>query len=74
MIPLCTTTRLPEPSVWGCAFSSVGRPWVAHRVWPMPMLPRSGRSRRSPSSTLIRPAARRIWRPSAPTTATPAES
>ena len=40
-----------------------GRPWVAQRVWPMPMRPSSGRSRRRPSSTLMRPAARRICSP-----------
>ena len=32
MIPLCTTTSVPEQSVWGWAFSSDGRPWVAQRV------------------------------------------
>ena len=37
-MPLWTTTRVPEPSRWGWAFSSVGRPWVAQRVWPMPKL------------------------------------
>ena len=39
MMPLWTTTSVPEPSVWGWALSSVGRPWVAQRVCPMPMCP-----------------------------------
>ncbi len=41
-MPLWTTTRVPEPSRWGWAFSSVGRPWVAQRVWPMPKVPCDG--------------------------------
>jgi hypothetical protein len=74
MMPLCTTTSSPDPSVCGCAFSSVGRPWVAQRVCPSPMEPSMGRSRRMPSRFLMRPAARRICRPSGPITAAPAES
>ena len=35
-MPLWTTTILPVQSRCGCAFSSVGRPCVAQRVWPMP--------------------------------------
>ena len=26
--------------MWGWAFLRVGAPWVAHRVWPTPALPR----------------------------------
>ncbi len=37
MMPLCTTATLPERC--GCALSSVGGPWVAQRVWPMPVAP-----------------------------------
>ena len=40
MMPLCTTAR--RSVAWGCAFVSVGRPCVAHRVWPMPIVPASG--------------------------------
>ena len=36
-MPLWTTTILPVQSVCGWAFSSVGRPCVAQRVWPMPV-------------------------------------
>ena len=35
-MPLCTTTMSPLQSRCGWAFSSVGRPCVAQRVWPMP--------------------------------------
>ena len=37
MIPLCTTATLPE--ICGCAFSSVGLPWVAQRVCAIPSEP-----------------------------------
>src|SRR3990172_6615394 len=33
------TTMSPQQSRCGCAFSSVGFPCVAHRVWPMPVVP-----------------------------------
>ena len=39
MMPLWTTTILPWQSWWGWAFSSLGRPWVAQRVWPIPKAP-----------------------------------
>ena len=41
-MPLCTTTIRPVQSRWGWAFSSVGRPCVAQRVWPMPKVPAMG--------------------------------
>jgi hypothetical protein len=37
MMPLCTTAS--RSVACGCALFSVGRPWVAQRVWPMPMVP-----------------------------------
>ena len=43
MIPLCTTASLSV--AWGWALFSVGRPWVAQRVWPMPTAPCSGSRR-----------------------------
>ena len=43
MMPLCTTASFPL--AWGWALFSVGRPWVAQRVWPMPTEPLSGSSR-----------------------------
>src|SRR3989304_4446847 len=63
-MPLWTTTRFPPQSVWGCAFSSEGRPWVAQRVCPIPSEPATGRSRRVPSSGRGGPGAGR--RPRAP--------
>ncbi len=36
MIPFITTRTVPSALMWGCAFSVVTRPWVAHRVWPSP--------------------------------------
>ena len=43
MMPLCTTTISPVQSRCGWAFSSVGRPCVAQRVWPIPYMPSIGR-------------------------------
>src|ERR671938_352107 len=46
MMPLCTTATLSVAI--GCAFFSIGWPCVAQRVWPMPIVPRTGsRSRRA---------------------------
>ena len=39
MIPLWTTATVPVQSTWGWALPSVGPPWVAQRVWPMPVVP-----------------------------------
>ncbi len=38
MIPLWTTATLFSASMWGWAFSSLGAPWVAQRVWAMPVV------------------------------------
>ena len=38
-MPLCATTMRPPQSVCGWAFSSVGRPCVAQRVWAIPVRP-----------------------------------
>ncbi len=40
MMPLCTTAM--RSVACGCALLSVGLPWVAQRVWPMPIVPLSG--------------------------------
>ena len=40
MMPLCTTAS--RAVAWGWALFSVGRPWVAQRVWPMPTNPVQG--------------------------------
>src|SRR3989304_6418906 len=38
MIPLCITAISFLQSIWGCAFSIVGVPWVAHRVCAIPIV------------------------------------
>ena len=43
MMPLCTATTFMSSLQWGWALISLGSPWVAQRVWPMPQLP--GRAR-----------------------------
>ena len=40
MMPLCTTET--SSVMWGWALASLGLPWVAQRVWPMPVEPESG--------------------------------
>ena len=39
MIPLWITATLPLVDRCGWALRSVGPPWVAHRVWPIPVVP-----------------------------------
>ncbi len=72
MMPLCTTAT--PPWRWGWAFSSDGRPWVAQRVCPMPVLPASGDSRSRSTRFWSFPLLRWISSPFGPITATPAES
>ena len=43
MMPLCTTAIRWPVSTCGWALRSLGAPWVAHRVCPMPVCPASGR-------------------------------
>ncbi len=74
MIPLCTTATRPEQSTCGCAFSSVGGPCVAHRVWPMPNPPDNDRSFRASTRLCICPARRSTCNEPFEATATPAES
>ena len=79
MMPLWTRAMRPAASVWGWALRRVGAPWVAQRVWAMPMLA-AGRASPlarsiSASRTLMRPTARRTCSlRSASMTARPAES
>ena len=74
MMPLWTTTIRPVQSRWGWAFSSVGRPCVAHRVWPTPYSPSSGSAWMASSRRESFPALRRREMTPCRTTATPAES
>jgi len=72
MMPLWTTATGPD--VCGCALRSVGRPCVAHRVWPMPVLPRSGFFFSVSARCTSLPTARTISIPRPVCTARPAES
>ena len=74
MMPLWMTAIRPDWSVCGWAFVVVGAPWVAQRVWPMPMVPCGMLSFSSFSSTESLPAAFMILSPRPLTTAMPAES
>ena len=80
MIPLWTRASPAEQSTWGWALPSVGPPWVAQRVWPIPAVEPAGaasaRLVRS-SSDRVPLAARARHSPSegaGPTRAMPAES
>ena len=44
MMPLWMTATRPLTSVCGWALRSVGPPWVAQRVWPIPVSPFSATS------------------------------
>ena len=71
MIPLWTTAILTAASLCGWALRSVGRPWVAQRVWPTPECPLSaaGSVASSAASRLAsRPARRRTVRVPRPLT------
>ena len=75
MIPLWTTTMRPWQSWCGCAFSSLGRPWVAQRVWPMPEAAAERLGAQAVDSRLPSlPTERRRSRLPSLTTAMPAES
>jgi hypothetical protein len=72
-MPLWITATWPEASSWGWALPSVGSPWVAQRVWPMPTEPDS-RLGSDATRSSTRPARRWTRSPEGPITATPAES
>ena len=76
MMPLWITASLSSSARCGCALPSVGPPWVAQRVWPMPVVPSArGCALRSSRSTWSFPARLRMPRPPSPSmTAMPAES
>ena len=72
-----------ELSLWGWAFSSVTRPWVAQRVWATPVVAGGAATATPPAAVARSIAARRLARlPTARTlstrpssiTETPAES
>ena len=71
-MPLPITATVP--ATCGCALRSEGLPWVAQRVWPMPIEPASGTSRSAPSRFTSLPCARITRSLPSTTTAIPAES
>lgn len=77
MMPLWMIATLPSRLACGCAFTSLGTPFVAQRVWPIATVA-SGSGRASMSSTRFdrRPAFLRTATRSMPgaVSATPAES
>ena len=70
MMPLWTTAIFPE--TWGWAFRSLGAPWVAQRVWAMPVTLESAADRDYSSAT--RPTERTRSMPLPAMAARPAES
>jgi hypothetical protein len=73
MMPLWTTASFSVACGW--AFLSFGLPWVAQRVWPMPMAPESGACDSFTSRLPSLPSARRrSRRPPSSSVAMPAES
>ncbi len=75
MMPLCTTATLLSADMCGWAFRSDGAPWVAQRVWAMPVVPLK-RAGTLASRSRTRPLALTIFRPAAfgEVTTMPAES
>ena len=74
MIPLWTSAIRSWQSVWGWALISVGAPWVAQRVWPIPIVPAVGSDSTSASSSESRPGSLEIRSPRPLMMARPAES
>ena len=75
MIPLCTSATRRASPVCGWAFTSFGAPWVAHRVWPMPVvLAGSGGSAIAFSRFASLPARLSVASAPSATSAIPAES
>jgi hypothetical protein len=64
MIPLWMRASRPVQSRWGWAFSAVGCPWVAQRVWPMAAACPPGGVRRQLGQIGHRPGA--VGRPGPP--------
>src|SRR6476620_10962792 len=76
MMPLwIRASRSSSPPRWGWALASVGPPWVAQRVWPMPVVAGGSCSSAMASRRFASlPARFSETTPSAVTRATPAES
>src|SRR5664279_1333265 len=76
MIPLWTRAMLPpaQDATCGCALTSVGGPWVAHRLCPMPAAPVGLDSSKAAANSTSLPARLITVLRSARNRATPAES
>jgi hypothetical protein len=57
MMPLWTSASTSV--AWGWALAAVGAPWVAQRVWAMPVVPGAGSRASSRTSPISLPGARR---------------
>ena len=57
MMPLWTTATSPDWDKCGWLFSSEGSPWVAQRVWPMPVCPAGKGVPRLARRSAMRPTA-----------------
>ena len=64
----------PVQSLCGCAFSSLGRPCVAQRVWPRPQVDAEPLSPAARNSSSRLPTARTVSMPPDSMSAIPAES
>src|ERR1035441_3264327 len=74
MIPLCTTATKASHEACGWAFARVTPPWVAHRVWEIPVRPFIPDARYLLSRSSILPTSFLTSSLPSLTVATPAES
>ena len=75
MMPLWMTATVPVQSTCGWALRSLGAPWVAQRVWPMPVVAGAiGLSSSSASRLASLPAFFAVASFPSASIATPAES
>jgi hypothetical protein len=74
MMPLCTTATVFVQSVCGWALRVLGAPWVAQRVWAMPVTAEGSVCPSCASSAEILPAAFSTSRAPSQMSARPAES
>ena len=69
-----TTANFPELSAWGWEFILEGLPWVAHLVWPIPIVPTNASIPSAFSSSETRPLFFTKFNPLFSIVAIPAES
>ena len=66
--------KLPSLEKCGCALYSVGAPWVAHLVWPIPVVPLKSIFFDFSTSSDSLPFALQLFKPVSPAMQMPAES